>query len=74
MFCVVMLCVNKLRDVMPSVAMLSVVILSVIMLSVDVECHYFKCFCVRMFTLPANIRQDWKGLAGTNTLAYYKNP
>ncbi len=24
--------------------------------------------------LPANIRQDWIGLPGTNTLAYYENP
>jgi hypothetical protein len=24
-------------------------------------------------TLPANIRLDWKGLAGTNALAYYEN-
>jgi hypothetical protein len=24
--------------------------------------------------LPANIRLGWKGLPGTNTLAYYKNP
>ena len=23
--------------------------------------------------LPANIRQGWKGLLGTNTLAYYEN-
>jgi hypothetical protein len=24
-------------------------------------------------TLPANIRLGWKGLPGTNTLAYYEN-
>ncbi len=24
--------------------------------------------------LPANIRLGWKGLSGTNTLAYYENP
>jgi hypothetical protein len=24
--------------------------------------------------LPANIRLGWKGLPGTNTLAYYENP
>jgi hypothetical protein len=23
--------------------------------------------------LPTNIRQGWKGLPGTNTLAYYEN-
>ncbi len=25
-------------------------------------------------SLPANIRLGWKGLPGTNTLAYYENP
>ncbi len=24
--------------------------------------------------LPANIKQGWKGLPRTNTLAYYENP
>ncbi len=24
--------------------------------------------------LPANIKLSWKGLPGTNTLAYYENP
>jgi hypothetical protein len=28
---------------------------------------------IQLFALPANIRQVWKGLPGTNTLAYYKN-
>jgi hypothetical protein len=27
---------------------------------------------VRLLALPTNIRLDWKGLPGTNTLAYYK--
>ena len=27
----------------------------------------------RLVALPTNIRQGWKGLLGTNTLAYYEN-
>jgi len=27
----------------------------------------------RLMALPANIILDWKGLPGTNTLAYYKH-
>jgi hypothetical protein len=30
-----------------------------------------KC---RLLASPTNIRLSWKGLPGTNTLAYYKNP
>ncbi len=26
------------------------------------------------YFLPTKIRLDWKGLPGTNTLAYYENP
>jgi hypothetical protein len=29
---------------------------------------------VGSWPLPTNIRLDWKGLLGTNTLAYYENP
>ncbi len=28
----------------------------------------------RYLASPTNIRLGWKGLPGTNTLAYYKNP
>jgi hypothetical protein len=28
----------------------------------------------RPLALPTNIRPGWKGLPGTNTLAYYENP
>jgi hypothetical protein len=28
----------------------------------------------KTLSLPVNIRLGWKGLSGTNTLAYYKNP
>jgi hypothetical protein len=28
----------------------------------------------RPLALPSNIRLSWKGLPGTNTLAYYENP
>jgi hypothetical protein len=28
----------------------------------------------RPHALPANIRPGWRGLPGTNTLAYYENP
>ncbi len=28
----------------------------------------------RLLTLPINIRLGWKGLPGTNTLAYFENP
>jgi hypothetical protein len=27
----------------------------------------------RLLALPTNIRLGWKGLPGTNTLAYYEN-
>jgi hypothetical protein len=27
----------------------------------------------RLLAFPTNIRLDWKGLPGTNTLAYYEN-
>jgi hypothetical protein len=29
---------------------------------------------VLYLALPANIKLSWKGLPGTNTLAYYENP
>ena len=28
----------------------------------------------RVLALPANIRLGWRGLPGSNTLAYYENP
>ncbi len=28
----------------------------------------------RLLVLPTNVRLDWKGLLGANTLAYYENP
>ncbi len=28
----------------------------------------------RLLASPTNIRRDWKGLSGTNTLAYYESP
>jgi hypothetical protein len=28
----------------------------------------------KSLALPANIRLGWRGLPGTNTLAYYENP
>jgi hypothetical protein len=28
----------------------------------------------RLLASPTNIRLGWKGLPGTNTLAYYENP
>jgi hypothetical protein len=28
----------------------------------------------RLLASPTNIRQGWKGLPGTITLAYYENP
>jgi len=31
----------------------------------------FRCFT--LLALPTNIRLGWKGLAGTNTLAYYEH-
>jgi hypothetical protein len=33
-----------------------------------------KRFTQVALALPANIRLGWKGLPGTNTLAYYKTP
>ncbi len=27
----------------------------------------------RLLALPTNIRLDWKGLTGTNTIAYYRH-
>jgi hypothetical protein len=32
-----------------------------------------KLACPRVEPLPANIRLGWRGLPGTNDLAYYKN-
>jgi hypothetical protein len=29
--------------------------------------------CSRLLALPSNSRLGWKGLPGTNTLAYYEN-
>jgi hypothetical protein len=29
--------------------------------------------CLWLLALPSNIRQDWKGLSGTNAVAYYEN-
>ncbi len=37
--------------------------------------EHLKCSSLRKaLALPANIRLGWKGLPGTNTLAYYENP
>ncbi len=30
-------------------------------------------FLVKLLVLPANVRLGWKGLPGTNTLAFYEN-
>ncbi len=32
----------------------------------------FQVLYFRLVALPANIRLGWKGLPGTNTLAYYE--
>jgi hypothetical protein len=36
--------------------------------------HLKGASLVKSLALPANIRLGWKGLSGTNTLAYYQNP
>ena len=38
------------------------------------ECLLDASFLGKLLVLPANVRLDWKGLPGKNTLAYYENP
>jgi hypothetical protein len=69
------------KPLMRSVIMLKVVILSSVMISVVVpgqeptqeEPILVSPLFAKLLALLASIRQEWKGLSGTNTLVYYEN-